>query len=80
MINNENTNNSYLSFRLGNEMYAAHVSNTLKILQLSEITKVPNAPSNMKGVINHHGNVLPVIDLNQTFGLDETQKQTTPVL
>ena len=76
MVNSENINNSYLSFRLGNEIYAAHVSRTLKILQLSEITKVPNAPKNMKGVINHHGNVLPVIDLNQTFGLDETQKTT----
>lgn len=74
MINSENQNNSYLSFRLGKEIYAAHVSRTLKILQLSEITKVPNAPRNMKGVINHHGNVLPVIDLNQTFGLDETEK------
>lgn len=73
-MNEENTNNSYLSFRLGNENYAAHVSRTLKILQLSEITKVPNAPPNMKGVINHHGNVLPVVDLNQTFGLPETEK------
>jgi len=74
MTNNENLSNSYLSFKLGNETYAAHVSRTLKILQLSEITNVPNAPKNMKGVINHHGNVLPVIDLNQTFGLEETNR------
>lgn len=74
MTNNNPDVNSYLSFRLGNEIYAANVSKTLKILQLSEITKVPNAPDNMKGVINHHGNVLPVIDLNQTFGLPETVK------
>ena len=70
---NENKINSYLSFRLGNEKYAANVSKTLKILQLSEITKVPNAPVNMKGVINHHGNVLPVVDLSQTFQLPETE-------
>ncbi len=72
MNNKESIINSYLSFKLGNETYAAHVSKILKILQLSEVTKVPNAPSNMKGVINHHGNVLPVIDLNQTLGLPET--------
>lgn len=74
MSNKEDKINSYLSFRLGKEIYAANVSRTIKILQLSEITKVPNAPTNMIGVINHHGNVLPVIDLNQTFRLSETEK------
>lgn len=68
----KNTINSYLSFKLGKEIYAANVNKTLKILQLSDITKVPNAPKNMKGVINHHGNVLPVVDLNQTFNLPIT--------
>lgn len=73
MTNNNNISNSYLSFRLGKEIFAAHVSKTIKILQLSDITKVPNAPSNMKGVINHHGNVLPVVDMNQTLGLPDTE-------
>ncbi len=73
MANSNQINNSYLSFRLGKEIFAAHVSRTVKILQLSDITKVPNAPSNMKGVINHHGNVLPVVDMNQTLGLSETE-------
>jgi len=73
MASNNSKSNSYLSFRLGKEIFAAHVSSTLKILQLSDITKVPNAPANIKGVINHHGNVLPVVDLNQTLGLPETE-------
>ncbi len=74
MLKLEDKISSYLSFRLGNEVYAANVSKTIKILQLSEITRVPNAPPTMKGVINHHGNVLPVVDLNQTFNLPETDK------
>jgi len=73
MAINESTSSSYLSFRLGKEVFAANVSSTLKILQLADITKVPSAPPNMKGVINHHGNVLPVVDLNQTLGLPETE-------
>lgn len=73
MSEKESKNSSYLSFKLGKEIFAANVDSTIKILQLSEITKVPNAPSNMKGVINHHGNVLPVVDLNQTLGLPETE-------
>ena len=74
MDTNNSTGNSYLSFRLGKEIFAANVSSTIKILQLSQITKVPNSPSNMKGVINHHGNVLPVVDMNQTLGLPETEQ------
>jgi len=69
MTDNTSNINSYLCFKLGNEFFAADVRSTLKILQLSEITKVPHAPTNMKGVINHHGNVLPVVDLNQTLEL-----------
>lgn len=73
MTDENPANNSYLSFRLGKEIFAANVKRTLKILQLSDITKVPNAPANMKGVINHHGNVLPVVDMNQTLHLPETE-------
>ncbi len=74
MANGDIKTDSYLTFKLTNELYAISVSQTIKILQLSEITHVPNAPDSMKGVINHHGNVLPVIDLNQTIGLPETQR------
>jgi len=73
MNSNNSTSTSYLSFKLGKEIFAANVGSTLKILQLSDITKVPSAPSNMKGVINHHGNVLPVVDLNQTLGLPKSE-------
>ncbi len=65
--------NSYLSFKLGDDLYAANVSNTIKILQYTDITSVPNSPEQLVGVINHHGNVLPVIDLKQALKLSETK-------
>ncbi len=46
---------SYLSFKLGDELFAANVSKVLNILELSKITKVPQAPEYMKGVINLRG-------------------------
>ncbi len=73
MTDNKPIISSYLSFKLGNETFAVNVNNTVKILQLSEITKIPNAPINMKGVINHHGNIIPIMDLNQTLSLPETE-------
>jgi purine-binding chemotaxis protein CheW len=64
---------SYLTFELGNELFASNVSKVLNILELSSITKVPKAPLYMKGVINVRGEVLPVIDTRLKFGMDEAQ-------
>lgn len=65
------TSHSYLTFRLGDETFAASVNHVLEILELSKITKVPRAPHFMRGVINLRGNVLPVIDTRIKFGLDK---------
>lgn len=62
-----------LTFKLGDEFFAADVSKVLNILELSKITKVPKAPAFMKGVINLRGDILPVIDTKVKFGMDETQ-------
>lgn len=64
---------SYLSFRLGEEEFASHVSKVLNILELTRITEVPKAPSFMKGVINLRGMVLPVIDTRLKFGMTATE-------
>ena len=63
---------SYLTFRIGSEMYATHVSVVLNIIELPKITHVPKAPYYMKGIINLRGMVLPVIDTRIKFGLEET--------
>ncbi len=71
--NNKETQNSYLSFKLGDEIYAANVSKVLNILEMTKITKVPKAPDYMKGVINLRGTVLPVVDTRIKFGLVPTE-------
>jgi len=74
-MNDDSTNslNSYLSFKLGEEIFAANVSKVLNILEMTKITKVPQAPPYMKGVINLRGTVLPVIDTRVKFGLSATE-------
>jgi purine-binding chemotaxis protein CheW len=64
--------NSYLSFRIGTETFAANVKNVLNILEMTKITSVPKAPGYMKGVINLRGSVLPVIDSRLKFNLEES--------
>lgn len=64
---------TFLTFRLNNEVFAANVEQALTILELKPITKVPNSPKYMRGVINLRGNVLPVIDMRAKFGMPPTE-------
>ncbi len=65
--------NSYLSFKLGGETFAANVGKVLNILEMTDITKVPKAPEYMKGVINLRGAVLPVVDTRIKFNMPATE-------
>jgi purine-binding chemotaxis protein CheW len=71
--NNEDLIQTYLSFKLGDELFAANVENVLNILEMHPITKVPHSPDYLKGVINLRGNVLPVTDMRIKFGLPEIE-------
>lgn len=72
-MNELSTLTSYLSFKLGNEIFAANVGKVLNILEMTKITKVPKAPDYMKGVINLRGTVLPLVDTRIKFGLSATE-------
>ncbi|MBV5316271.1 MAG: chemotaxis protein CheW, partial [Desulfobulbaceae bacterium] len=50
------------------------VAKVREILELTSITKVPQTPDFMKGVINLRGSVVPVIDLRLNFGMQCTQQ------
>lgn len=67
---------SYLSFKLGDEEFAAHVGKVLNILEMTKITEVPKSPEYMKGVINLRGTVLPVVDTRIKFGMTPTEYTT----
>ena len=77
MANNENNvtaeeNLQVVAFKLRNEEYGISILNVQEIRNLTDITRVPFAQEFIKGVINLRGSVLPVIDLKQRLGLEET--------
>jgi len=59
----------YITFRLGDELFAVNVSQVREVLDLTLITKVPTAPACMRGVVNVRGSAIPVVDLRLRFGL-----------
>lgn len=59
----------YLCFFLGEEQYAVNVTRVEVVLEMQNVTRVPKAPPHMRGVINHRGSVVPVVDLRMRFGM-----------
>ena len=64
----------YLTFRLTDETFAVNVAKVREILDFINITKVPQTPGFMRGVINLRGSVVPVVDMKMKFGMDKTEK------
>lgn len=63
---------SYLTFKIGDELFAVNVLKILSILELTKITKIPRTPKYIRGIINHHGAVLPIVDIRDKFDLEPT--------
>ena len=59
----------YMTFKLGNELFAIGVAQVREVLEVSRITRVPTAPAYMRGVVNVRGQATPVVDLRLKFGL-----------
>ncbi len=64
----------YLTFTLSEEHFALDVANVREILEFTSVTKVPQTPEFMRGVINLRGSVVPVMDMRLKFGMPITEK------
>jgi purine-binding chemotaxis protein CheW len=64
----------YLTFKLNEETFGVDVIQIREILEYLIITKIPQAPDFMCGVINLRGSVVPVIDMKKKFGMGEIEK------
>lgn len=58
-----------VSFILHREEYAVEITKVKEIILLEGVTKVPQMPDFIEGIINLRGTVIPVIDLRKRFGL-----------
>ena len=61
-------------FEVGNEAFGIDISSVQEIIRFQQITDVPRAPMHVKGVINLRGEVIPIIDLRDKFGLAQTEE------
>jgi purine-binding chemotaxis protein CheW len=62
-----------VSFTIGQEEFGLDIQRIQEINRMVEITRVPNAPEFVVGVINLRGKVIPIIDLRKRFGFPQKE-------
>lgn len=67
-----------VSFHIGDEEFAIDILNIQGINRMMEITRVPNSPYYVEGIINLRGQVIPVVNLRKRLGFEpkEPTKET----
>jgi purine-binding chemotaxis protein CheW len=63
----------YLTFKLDDEVFALGISKVREVLDYTTITRIPEMPEFMLGVINLRGSVVPVVDMRLKFGMSRSE-------
>jgi len=69
-VNTRGELRQFISFSVGEEEYGLELLRVKEVIRVREITWLPKAPSFVKGIINLRGDVIPIIDLRDKFGLE----------
>ena len=59
----------FLTFNLGEELYGVDILRVQEIKGYTAVTKIPNTPSHIKGVLNLRGTIVPIIELRTKFNM-----------
>ncbi len=59
-----------VSFHVGDEEFCLDILRVQEIIRVQQLTRVPNSPESMDGVMNLRGKIIPVIALRKRFGLE----------
>ena len=60
-----------VNFNLDDQKYALFLSAVIRIIRVVEITSLPKAPEIVLGVINMHGQIIPVSNIRERFQLPQ---------
>jgi purine-binding chemotaxis protein CheW len=63
----------YLSFNLGETFYAVTVSRVREIIRTMDVTRVPQTPAFIRGVMNLRGKIVPVLTLRTILGMESVE-------
>ncbi|MGI6734212.1 MAG: chemotaxis protein CheW [Anaerovoracaceae bacterium] len=67
-LGEETQQGRFLTFSLDDEVYGIEILYVTEIIGMQSITRVPEVPDYVKGIINLRGKIIPVIDVRLKFG------------
>jgi purine-binding chemotaxis protein CheW len=59
----------FLTFNLGDELYGVDILRVQEIKGYTAVTKIPNTPPHIKGVLNLRGTIVPIVELRTKFNM-----------
>ncbi|HEB33117.1 MAG TPA: chemotaxis protein CheW [Spirochaetes bacterium] len=62
-----------ISFAIGDDDYGVNIQTVKEVIRHREITRLPKAPAFVKGVINLRGDIIPILDLRERFGMEQKE-------
>lgn len=69
-IEEDTLKDKYLTFHIDNQDYGIAIRHVIEIIGIQQITKIPDSPNYIKGVINLRGKVIPIMDIRLRFGIE----------
>jgi len=76
----DESGSQYLTFKLAGEEYGLNIVKVQEIKGWTPVTKVPNTPEYVCGVLNLRGTIVPIIDMRARFNLDQSEYTETTVI
>lgn len=70
MENFETDTQKFILFALGKNTYGVPIGQVTSIVRPESLTRVPDAPFFVEGVMNFRGTIIPVIDVRKRFGME----------
>ncbi|MGE3978640.1 MAG: chemotaxis protein CheW [Nitrospira sp.] len=70
----------FLTFSLGEELYGVDILRVQEIKGYTAVTKIPNTPPHIKGVLNLRGTIVPIVELRTKFGMPTIDYTTFTVI
>lgn len=70
----------YLTFNLADEYYGVDILKVQEIKGYTTVTRIPNTPDFLKGVLNLRGTIVPIVDLRMKFGMGVTEPTSFTVV
>ncbi len=75
-----NGSNQVLTFTLGMETYGVDILRVQEIRGWSPVTRVPQSPPHVLGVLNLRGSIVPIVDLRMRFRLEQAEYNALTVI